>query len=57
MKTTARTAAGQKVSATNVVTKTDDDHMTWQMTKLTVDGKSMPDPKPLKMKRDKQPES
>jgi hypothetical protein len=25
--------------------------MTWQMTKLTVDGKTMPDAKPLKMKR------
>jgi uncharacterized protein (TIGR02246 family) len=51
IKTTARTAAGKKVSATNVVTKLDDDHMTWQMTKLTVDGKEMPDPKPVKMKR------
>jgi uncharacterized protein (TIGR02246 family) len=51
VKTTARTAGGQKVSATNVVTKTDDDHMTWQMTRLTVDGKLMPDPKALKMKR------
>lgn len=51
VKTTARTADGKKVSATNIVTKTDDTHMTWQMTKLTVDGKMMPDPKPLKMKR------
>jgi uncharacterized protein (TIGR02246 family) len=51
LKTTARTAAGKKVTATNLVTKTDDDHMTWQMTKLTVDGESMPDPKPVKMKR------
>jgi hypothetical protein len=56
IKTTARTAAGQKVSATNVVTRTDDDHMTWQMTKLTVDGKELPDPKPLKLKRVKEPE-
>ncbi len=51
IKTTARTAAGKKVSATNVLTKTDDDHATWQMTKLTVDGEAMPDPKPVKMKR------
>ncbi len=51
LKTTARTAAGKKVSATNVLTKTDDDHATWQMTKLTVDGEAMPDPKPVKMKR------
>jgi uncharacterized protein (TIGR02246 family) len=56
IKTTARTADGQKVSATNVVTKADNDHMTWQMTKLTVDGKSLPDPKPVKMKRVDQPE-
>jgi uncharacterized protein (TIGR02246 family) len=54
--TTARTAAGQKVSATNVVTRTDDDHMTWQMTRLTVDGKSLPDPNPVKMKRVNRPE-
>jgi uncharacterized protein (TIGR02246 family) len=56
IKTHARTADGKKVSATNVVTKTDDDHMTWQMTKLTVDGKSLPDPKPVKMKRVNRPE-
>ena len=54
VKTTARTADGKKVSATNVVTKTDNDHVTWQMTKLTVDGKSLPDPKPVKMKRVKE---
>jgi uncharacterized protein (TIGR02246 family) len=56
IKTTARTADGRKASATNVVTKTDDDHMTWQMTQLTVDGKSMPDNKPLKLKRVSLPE-
>jgi uncharacterized protein (TIGR02246 family) len=49
--TTAKTAASKKVSATNIVTKTDDDHMTWQMTKLVVEGESLPDPKPVKMKR------
>jgi hypothetical protein len=49
--TTARTADGKKVSATIIVTKTDDDHMTWQMTKLTVDGESLPDHEPVKMKR------
>jgi len=51
LQTTARTADGRKASATNLVTKTDDDHMTWQMTKLTVGGESIPDPKPVKMKR------
>jgi uncharacterized protein (TIGR02246 family) len=51
IQTTARTAGGKRVSATNVVTRTDDNHLTWQMTRLTVDGKSLPDPSPLKMKR------
>jgi uncharacterized protein (TIGR02246 family) len=53
LKTTARTGDGKKVSATNIMTKTDDDHMTWQMTRLTVEGESLPDLKPVKMKRDK----
>src|SRR5262249_46919070 len=56
LKTTARTADGKKVSATNIVTKTDDDHMTWQLTKLTVDGESLPDAKPVKLKRVKPPQ-
>lgn len=51
LKVTARTAAGQKATATNLVTKTDNDHMTWQMTKLTVDGETVPDFKPVKLKR------
>jgi uncharacterized protein (TIGR02246 family) len=51
LKTTAQTGDGKKVSATNVITKTDDDHMTWQMTRLTVDGESQPDPRPVKLKR------
>jgi uncharacterized protein (TIGR02246 family) len=50
-KTTARTADGKKVSATIVVTKTDDDHMTWQMTKVIADGESLPDHELVKMKR------
>ena len=51
LKTTARTSSGKKVSGTNVLTKTDDDHFSWQLTKLTVDGEVQPDPKPVKMKR------
>jgi uncharacterized protein (TIGR02246 family) len=51
LQTTARTADGKKVSATNILTKTDDDHLTWQMTRLTVNGESLPDTKPVKMKR------
>lgn len=49
--TTARTAAGQKVSGVNVVTKVDNDHATWQLTKLIVDGEPKPTPPPLKLKR------
>jgi uncharacterized protein (TIGR02246 family) len=49
--TTARTAAGQKVSGVNVVTRTDNDHATWQLTKLMVDGEPKPSPEPLKLKR------
>jgi len=51
IKTTAQTSDGKKASATNIATKIDDDHMTWQMTKLTVDGKSIPDSEPVKLKR------
>jgi uncharacterized protein (TIGR02246 family) len=47
----AKTSAGKRISATNIVTKVDDDHMTWQVTKLTVDGQQMPDGKPVKLKR------
>jgi hypothetical protein len=39
------------VSATNVLTKVDADHATWQLTKITVDGTAMPDLKPIKVKR------
>ena len=53
---TARTAAGKKVTATNVLTKLDDDHCTWQITKLIVDGQPMPDPPPQKLKRVKPPQ-
>ena len=51
IKTTARTSNGKKISATNVLTKVDDDHCIWQLTKLTVDGEAMPDNSPVKMKR------
>jgi uncharacterized protein (TIGR02246 family) len=49
--TTARTQDGRKVSGVNVLTKTDNDHFTLQLTKLTVDGEAKPDPQPLKLKR------
>jgi uncharacterized protein (TIGR02246 family) len=51
IRTTARTADGKQISATNVLTRVDADHATWQMTKLTVDGQSHADPKPVKLKR------
>jgi uncharacterized protein (TIGR02246 family) len=51
MKVTAKASAGKRLSATNVLTKVDNDHMTWQLTKLTVDGQTMPDAKPVKLKR------
>jgi uncharacterized protein (TIGR02246 family) len=56
LKTTARTAGGKNVSATNLLTRIDDDHMTWQMTELTVDGKSLPAPAPVKLKRVRPPQ-
>lgn len=49
--TTARTQDGRKVSGVNVLTKSDNDHFTLQLTKLTVDGEAKPDPQPLKLKR------
>jgi len=55
-KVQARTREGKKVSATNTVTRTGDDTLTWQMTGLTVGGESLPDPKPVKMKRVKPPQ-
>jgi len=51
IKITARTADGKKVSATNLLTRVDNDHATWQVTKLTVDGQLMPDAQPVKLKR------
>ena len=56
LKTTARTAGGKNVSATNIMTRIDDDHMTWQMTELAVDGKSLPAPAPVKLKRVRPPQ-
>ena len=53
-KVNARTADGKKVSATNTLSRTDDDHITWQISNLTVDGQSVPDPSPLKLRRVKE---
>jgi uncharacterized protein (TIGR02246 family) len=51
LKTTARSADGKKISATNILTKVDADTTTWQLTGLAVDGKSIPDAAPVKLKR------
>jgi uncharacterized protein (TIGR02246 family) len=50
-KISAKTSDGKKITATNLLTLTDADHVTTQLTKLTVDGQSVPDPKPTKLKR------
>ncbi len=55
IKTTAKTAAGKRISAINVLTKVDPDHATWQMTQLNVDGQMMPDPPAQKLKRVRAP--
>lgn len=44
---------GKKMSATVVITKVNDDHLTWQSTKRSVDGTSLPDSDVIKMKRSK----
>ncbi len=51
IKTSAKSADGKQLSAIHVVTKLDADHATWQMTHLTVNGKALPDPALIKMKR------
>jgi uncharacterized protein (TIGR02246 family) len=51
MTVTAKASAGKRLSGTNLLTKVDADHLTWQLTKLTVDGQTMPDSPPVKLKR------
>lgn len=51
IKTTARTGDGKTVAVTNVLTRVDDDHATWQATSLTVDGKPLPATPAVKLKR------
>jgi uncharacterized protein (TIGR02246 family) len=42
---------GKKASATNVFTKIDDDHFSFQFVDRTIDGKPLPDDKPVRMRR------
>lgn len=51
IKTTAKSADGKRISATNTITQIDADTMTWQMTEVLVDGKAMPDAPATKLKR------
>jgi uncharacterized protein (TIGR02246 family) len=53
IKVNATPRDGKKVSATVVVTKVDDDHLTWQSTNRSMDGKAEPDSNVIKMKRAK----
>ena len=50
-KSTATTGDGKKLTGTNVITKVDADHFTFQSTKRTLDGKELPDGEVVKMKR------
>jgi uncharacterized protein (TIGR02246 family) len=50
---TTTTPEGKKLTATNVVTRVDADHFTWQSTKRALDGKPIPDTDVIKMKRAK----
>jgi uncharacterized protein (TIGR02246 family) len=54
IKVAAKTADGKKVSVTNILTRVDADHATWQPTQLTVDGKAVPDTELVKFKRVKE---
>lgn len=51
LKSTATTRDGKKLTGTNVITKVDADHFTFQSTKRTLDGKGLPDGEVVKMKR------
>jgi uncharacterized protein (TIGR02246 family) len=51
IKVTATTPDGKKGAATVTITKVDDDHLTWQSTKRTLDGQPAPDSDVVKMKR------
>jgi uncharacterized protein (TIGR02246 family) len=53
-KVTAHLANGKEGSATNILTIVDPDHITYQVTKLTIDGKTLPDAPPQRLKRVKE---
>src|SRR5262249_35451124 len=51
VKSTSTMRDGKKLSATNVVTRLDENTLSWQSTNRTMDGKALPDTKAVKMKR------
>jgi uncharacterized protein (TIGR02246 family) len=51
VKATATLPDGKKMMATNIITQLDADTMSWQSRDRTMDGKSMPDVKEIKLKR------
>lgn len=51
IKIRARSADGKQINGTNVLTRIDSDHFTFQLTQMTVDGKPAPDASLVKMKR------
>lgn len=50
-RSSATLADGKKATATNVVTRVDADALTWAVKDRTLDGKALPDIKPVRMKR------
>ncbi len=50
-KTTVTLPDGKKASLTNIITRSDDDHFTWQSTQRVVDGQPQPDSALIKLKR------
>jgi hypothetical protein len=44
---------GKKATATNIITHTDADTVTWQSTERKVDDKPLPDTKAITLKREK----
>lgn len=50
-KTTATLQDGKKAASTNVVTRVDADTLTWEIKDRSLDGKPLPDVKPVRMKR------
>jgi hypothetical protein len=50
-KVTTTTRDGKQLVATNILTRVDAEHATWQSVKRTLDGKELPDTDVVKMKR------